>query len=1204
MFTRLNRPESKPPARKPANNADGTAKSAFVSRGLTDPVRPNENGKKWTLRPLTVVTPDNAQSPAENAVNDPVKETEINRQAAESLEKGQAEPVQNTGTREAVSSAEPTQPAMTVSETDIQTEEKDTQMEAEKSAVSASFTGQTADIPEPETEQSEEGKPTGESLQPAPENPAPGNTALNKPGETGDQEAKATEEKTEETEKAEEPGNDTENTADAGMGELIIENIPEFHTRSELNKLGVEIAQAKQALSKNNELRKARISAALAMEKVRTGLAATREIQRTETQYDTAIVQVREEVNIQKRRIRQERSAAITRVKQLTYTKLDALDTLIDKKQQRMLTSGKSYATAILTYRDRLKRTASEQNTAQKKQMRDKAKEIWSRKKYSGKPDKVQLIREDLTDMVEGTEEKISGTVYDLRSTLNEDAQTMADEFREEAQESAESLPEGSEDVEQSFKDIRDEVVKNLRTAGEKEVAQLDRRAEDTIATLRKNKKDAVASLRKQKQEAIGALDEVAAAVYRNMDLAQEKTFGVMDAAFEDADRRAPDLPDELAAEVVGQARATKNNILYADRKNGDNIVVQARTEMEKLRLAVSENIRLAADSCVQSASAAVKGYKKGMKQMADQIIGGFTKLENSANREMNKALGEFAKGLNEALWDANKKWDEKLAGGKRELYDKTVGVLSENQKAVNDTMAEMPGRAAYLWKSSKWDRFWDNVGGFFEGLWEGLLEFVSALLTIFKWILIGLAVLAALVLLVLAVAALIGSGAFLAVLGAIASVVGAIISAVGAIAGVVMWIGIAVGVGFFAFSIYEAVTTKGLRGRDRWKIIGKGTFDLVTSFELGWLKNVKFLKAGPKMSKWKNILGFFGKSKAARKFVTFSNRSVDLANGLVGKFTGEVERLQQLAGKFLNGLQMERMLAKVGGDAQQLEKLMLLAGEDVTLLQKGLRRMSPDEFSDAMKHYDDVGKMLDDLKLHGGKDEFFKSIKRREQNISEKDIEFIRGKSGSSFRRAEQLLDKKGIIDEFLAKNPDLTKEEITAIYRYTVDSDPINNPLKGLPPKENKVLTIIDIKRANTFEKVMNSGLKKMRLSHGYEGPVFKGGSMKESDLLKKYKKGASISEKGFYSASKEQRVADHFMNLRNKPGEVKVKFFINTKGASYINDLSHFSKRFEDVNPKYLFDQEEILFRSKTEFVIVDVKKVIEDNRSFYRIFLDQK
>ncbi|MBD1211876.1 MAG: hypothetical protein H9534_03800 [Dolichospermum circinale Clear-D4] len=180
-------------------------------------------------------------------------------------------------------------------------------------------------------------------------------------------------------------------------------------------------------------------------------------------------------------------------------------------------------------------------------------------------------------------------------------------------------------------------------------------------------------------------------------------------------------------------------------------------------------------------------------------------------------------------------------------------------------------------------------------------------------------------------------------------------------------------------FYTFIAVTTKGMKGRDRWKTIGKGFFDLITSIELAWLSKLKLFNTASKMSKWESLVKFFGKSDAAQGFVKFANRMVDLAFGLQSKFTGGVKKFQALYQKFKHGLEMEALLAKVGDDAARLEVLLAKAGDDPAKLRKVLRRMSADEFEESMKHYDDVTKMLEDLRNSGNKsDEFVDALRNR----------------------------------------------------------------------------------------------------------------------------------------------------------------------------------------------------------------------------------
>lgn len=765
--------------------------------------------------------------------------------------------------------------------------------------------------------------------------------------------------------------------------------VPEnFDAQTELQKLREEIAITKLLLKQNKQQRIIRINSALTAEHALIDQTAKREISTVSVKYDQAISEVRKNLVVQKNTIEKERILAIGRVRQLTYEKLDLLDISVDGKRQEMIDAGNGYAERIEQYRDQLKQYTNEQTRQQKKQLSDTAASISSKKKYSSDKNKVKLIRGDLTDMAEGTRENIQASADELKTTLDENSNVMAGEFRDEAYESAEGLGDGSSEVENSIKDIQEAIIKELTTLGEQEIKQLEENAEDAVNALLSSKKELIDGITKQASEAKKNTTETTEQVKTQLNKAEVQSNTTLDKLLADTELETAELPDELVIELLENARATKEQIEQDDHDTGEQTVVQVAKELYSMANIVIEQIKAASLSGQKTADDISLRYEQGSTQLALGIVSGFGSLEVAADTEMTKAVSEFTAGMDQVIAEAGANWDVKYADGTNELKEKTEGVLAENRKAVNETIAEMPKRAEYLWKSSKWDRFWDNVGGFFEGLWEGLKELVGFLLQVLKWVLIALAVIALVLLAVLAIAALIGSGAFLAVLGAIGAAIAAISSAIGAIMAIgwlgaaVFWVGLAVGVGFFGAAIYQASTTKGLSGRDRWKIIGKGAFELITSFEMGWIAKIRFLKAGEKAAKWKSIVGFFGNSKAAKQFVRFADNQLDLANRLIGKFNGQLDQLNQLSSKFKNGLELEQLLNKVGGNPKKLETLMTFAGNDAAKLRQGLRRMTPDQLDDAMKHYDDMGKMLEDLKV-SGKDsgKFVDDLKNRPTN-------------------------------------------------------------------------------------------------------------------------------------------------------------------------------------------------------------------------------
>ncbi|MBU3660691.1 MAG: hypothetical protein FGM14_12505 [Flavobacteriales bacterium] len=768
---------------------------------------------------------------------------------------------------------------------------------------------------------------------------------------------------------------------------------PEFNTASELKKLRAEIEHTKALVKSNVKSRKLRVENAERQEEKRIGLRLFFEAYKVSKKYDSSILKVKQKVDYQKKRIERERLFSIARVEKLTDKKLKVLDNSVLAKQEKILRIGNIHAYQIKKYSSEMKLTAYRAYYRQKEEMQNEALRIAKQPKYSGNKEKVWLIRGELLDMAEGTKETISDVIQELNDTLDENSDEMADNFRTSAEEASDALPEGTSEVASQIEQMRDEIIKMITKAGVKEIQDLDNHANQTIADLKKSKKNAINALQSQAKEAKASMSKMVIDFKKQLDNYQVKLSKTLDQALGDAEDQAPDLPDELAASLVGKVRKANKQALTNDTKNGEASTKNMISQLSRTRGLVTKGISGFANSCIQTANRIVVAYNTISKQVANGIIKGFKTLEKAAGTEMSKGIREFAKGLDDLISKADSKWKYQQAKNKKGLKIKTFSVIKENQNAANATMKEMLVRSKYLWQSSKLDRIADNivafVGGILSFLWDMVLIILAVIIiivAIIATILVLVEVIVALVTLLFGeLVGLIISNILYASLVFVAELMITFFTGSFFTGLVILLTGIGVGIGLY--SVYTTYNKKGLSGKERWASFGQGFAEIATSFELGWVTKLKIFKFGGKMKQWKWVKNFFGDTKTGKSFVKFSNRSVKLANDISKKFAGYTKELQATYKNFKNGMHLQSVMGKMGNDAKKLSELMVLAGNDTGMLNKALTHMKADEISDAMMYFDNMADMLAALKNSGKKNpaKFLEDLGKGKTDFSSK---------------------------------------------------------------------------------------------------------------------------------------------------------------------------------------------------------------------------
>lgn len=154
---------------------------------------------------------------------------------------------------------------------------------------------------------------------------------------------------------------------------------------------------------------------------------------------------------------------------------------------------------------------------------------------------------------------------------------------------------------------------------------------------------------------------------------------------------------------------------------------------------------------------------------------------------------------------------------------------------------------------------------------------------------------------------------------------------------------------------------------------------------------------------------------------------------------------------------------------------------------------------------------------------------------------------------KAENL---KSSVAAFLKQNSELTKiltsDEITAIYAYTAGAS--INLNQGLRSKDKKTLDEVA-----DFSALIKAGLSKLP---DYKGNAYRGTQL-PPEILKQYKKGNTVSDPAFLSASLVgQFPGPHRMKIKSKTGKI----------------ISPFSENPNEV---------EVLFAPGTQFKVIKVK-----------------
>jgi len=190
--------------------------------------------------------------------------------------------------------------------------------------------------------------------------------------------------------------------------------------------------------------------------------------------------------------------------------------------------------------------------------------------------------------------------------------------------------------------------------------------------------------------------------------------------------------------------------------------------------------------------------------------------------------------------------------------------------------------------------------------------------------------------------------------------------------------------------------------------------------------------------------------------------------------------------------------------------------------------------------------------------------------------LEFIQQNTIPIF--LEQVEEKIAILK---GKYPDMSVEEFTAIYNYTVMAySELNAALRG-----RREMT----KDLQVFDNVLRKSLE--RLPEKYNKTTYRGTQVRES-RLEAYKKAfenqTKIVEEAYTSASKSVATAKTFIPKMTESNRQKVLFTIESTKGVHIENISADGPTF-----KTAYNESEILHISNTEYYVTNYVEKIDEN-----------
>ncbi|CAA0253158.1 hypothetical protein USCSP91_700001 [Tenacibaculum maritimum] len=267
----------------------------------------------------------------------------------------------------------------------------------------------------------------------------------------------------------------------------------------------------------------------------------------------------------------------------------------------------------------------------------------------------------------------------------------------------------------------------------------------------------------------------------------------------------------------------------------------------------------------------------------------------------------------------------------------------------------------------------------------------------------------------------------------------------------------------------------------------------------------------------------------------SISDRVFNIIGDTNGKYKVAVAKLADVGGDLLSGLKT-KLANKL--DDTQWKKFEVDFGNNTDLLKK----------------FDENPELVDSWKVISN-------------SPHSTDLDFIKFFDDVDVVSARNIVANNSAMR---SKFPDMSVEELTAIYHYTTDAyHDLNRALRGLDPMTDQL---------DAFNKALSNSMDKLPK---YTNTTYRGSPVPES-VLNNYKNTfdnkTNVIEDAFTSTSKESNVAVSFADDVIKDGDVRVFFTVEGKNGVDIEDISAYGPSFD---PSY--SESEILFKSGLEFKV---------------------
>lgn len=155
--------------------------------------------------------------------------------------------------------------------------------------------------------------------------------------------------------------------------------------------------------------------------------------------------------------------------------------------------------------------------------------------------------------------------------------------------------------------------------------------------------------------------------------------------------------------------------------------------------------------------------------------------------------------------------------------------------------------------------------------------------------------------------------------------------------------------------------------------------------------------------------------------------------------------------------------------------------------------------------------------------------------------------------------------------------------LYAYTLEEG--NNSFYYLMNKDLRSGDYLKIKKYIDMIAFINSSFKDNYIK-SYKGQLFRGTKMESKYIEEKIKVGNVLTNLSFWSASKDRKIAERFLNGKN------ILFIIETKKNNIDIDIEQISS----------FNEKEVLFLPFSKFLVKKIEKIIFKKKEIFEVKLE--